>query len=609
MCGIAGIFSHTNPPDPDVMGLMLDSIKHRGPDHQGIWKNEAGNLVLGHRRLSIIDITPAGHQPLQYKNRYSITFNGEIYNYPELKSDLKKKGYDFNSNTDTEVLLALYDDRKEKALDLLDGMFAFAIWDEKEKKLFCARDRFGEKPFYFTQHKGQLIFASEIKAILKCGIKPILNRKLTYLYFLYNVLEGYNNSNETFFQDIFSLQPGHYFYADAKGLTPPLPYWDIQPTIFSHRTDEQFAEELLHLLSISIKRRLRSDVDVGSSFSGGIDSTSIVMLVEQLKNNSIRQKTFSARFPGFAKDESRFMDKVIQQSKIEPISIFPDGNAIIEQIETLGYHHEQPVSTGSVAVQYEVMRAAKKHNVKVLLDGQGADETLGGYKQYWKVYLSQLYRVNRKQYHEEVEKYRQLHNTLPHLNNFDFKWNSLHKSSYGKISPLKKRMVSSQSTFFLGIHPALVCDFRTLENPLQKFSNLKEQLYYATRSTGLGTLLHHADRNAMAHSVEVRLPFLYHELVNFIFSLPDSQLMQNGWTKFILRNAVKNTIPSEICWRKDKIGYEPPQSDWMNNPKFQEYLTAAIQFLKEKEIIGNSGASVDGWNYIGIYAFCKAFNL
>ena len=557
MCGIAGIYN-LNQSQVSLTNLkkMTDVITHRGPDGEGHWLNSNGTVGFGHRRLSIIDLTENGKQPMHYADgRYTITFNGEIYNYIELKNELKLKGYQFVSDTDTEVLLALYDLKKEACLQDLDGMFSFAIWDEKLQTLFCARDRFGEKPFHYFKNDNEFVFASEIKQFWELGIEKKINQEKLLTYTKTGALENSNRITETFYQSIEKLDAAHYLMINADKKISIQKYWDIHTHVKPFEgTIEQAAELFLQLFTNSIRLRLRSDVAVGSSLSGGLDSSSIVMLIDALKGNEIKQNTFSARFKNFSKDEGEHVEEVVKACKNVNVQYtWPDKDYFEESFEKVTYHQDEPFGSASIVAQYSVMELAKKNNVTVLLDGQGADEYLAGYLPYYHTYLSQLFYSNSNLYESEISAYNLFHQlSSPYLNN------SKTESVRMKLGRIRRKILNQNLPY---------------KNALQ--SVLKEN----TTVNGLKELLRYADRNSMAHSREVRLPFLSHKLVEFVFSLPDEFKLNNGWTKFVLRKSMDKILPPSICWRVDKIGYEPPQHLWIKSDKFNQEIHRASKML------------------------------
>ncbi len=597
MCGISGIFHFsTNQVMLPDLKKMTDTIAHRGPDGEGQWVNEAGNIGLGHRRLSILDLSTDGKQPMHsLDKRYSITFNGEIYNYKELKNELISKGFTFHTGTDTEVILAAYSFWGIACLNRFDGMFAFALWDEQKQELFCARDRFGEKPFYYFKDKEQFLFASEMKALWAIDVpkSPLPHRIFDYLLFL--SVENSKNRKETFFQDIYQLEPAHYLIVKNGELVQKR-YWQL--AIHNNRSlsIEDAASTFHQMFVSSIEKRMRSDVELGSSLSGGLDSSAIVTTLKKDLQVS-KFKTFSAVFPGFKLDESKYIDTVIHATGFESHRVTPDAHSFLTQFDQLMFHQEEPFGSSSIAAQYEVMKLVAKHHVKVLLDGQGADEILAGYPISWNCYLKQVLRTNPAQY-RLVRK--QLVENQNYAIDVSFKRDLLEAfffSSSKKIGNLMRNFRQANSSHFLGIDPAFVKEHCASKSPSKNIPNLKKQLSHLLNEGSLQTLLRYADRNSMAHGVEVRLPFLNHDLVSFLFSLPENYLIRDGWSKYILRHAMQTNLPTEIAWRKDKIGYVPPQENWFENKVLKEKLDASIAKLKQEKIISKPIPALN-WNYL-----------
>lgn len=573
---------------------MTDSLTHRGPDGEGFWINETGNVCLGHRRLAVIDLSAAAAQPMHYSSaslpekdlyRYTITYNGEIYNYIEIRETLYKKGYRFTSKSDTEVILAAYDCWKEECLQYFDGMFAFAIWDQQEQKLFAARDRFGEKPFYFYTDNNRFIFSSEMKAMWAIGIDKKVDEKMLLNYIALGYVQNANDKEQTFFNNIYALPPAHFLVFETTNFDFQVhPYWHINKEETIDISTQNAVEKFTELFNISVRRRLRSDIAVGSSLSGGIDSSSITAVIyEQLKTKG-RQQVFSAVFPGFDKDESVHINTIIKKFHLAGFKTTPTAESLVADFEKLCYHQEEPFSSSSIYAQYKVFELAKKHGVKVLLDGQGADETLAGYNKYIHWYLQQL--INRNKFGiamKEKKIFRQ--NKVP------FEWSikdylatylpahaaiQLEKNEYKKIAThpwLEKSFIrSSQGREWEGIYKPIV-------------TKLNDILYFNTATIGLEELLRFADRNSMAHGCEVRLPFLNHELVEFIFLLPANFKIHEGATKWLLRKAMEKKLPASIVWRKDKIGFEPPQQQWLQQTGMQDYIQEAKRKLVNKGIL------------------------
>ncbi len=598
MCGIAGILLSYKTSEvlktPEVLRhleKMTAAIAHRGPDGAGAWNNTRGNVFLGHRRLAVIDLSGVAAQPMHYGNRYTIIHNGEIYNYIELRKVLQQRGYTFRSQSDTEVIVAAYDHWKENCLKHFEGMFAFAIWDEKEQQLFAARDRFGEKPFYYYQDEEHFVFASEMKALWAIGIDKSIDEKILLNYLALGLVQNSADKEQTFFENIYSLPPSHYLQFSSVSFKLNITkYWSINKEIKIDISAADAIEKFTELFENAVKRRLRSDVTIGTSLSGGLDSSSIVYaVIQQQKTKNPagpeeKLKTFSAVFSGFEKDESKYIQLVTDEFGIKNFRVQPTADGLIKDFEKLCYYQEEPFPTSGIYTQYKVFELAKTQQVKVLLDGQGADETLAGYPRYIHWYLQEvLSRHKLGTAHKERMALRK--------NKQPFQWGiknvlaaflpahaaiQLEKNEYHKTirnPDISRGFLQSQSgREWEGIHKPIV-------------TKLNDILYFNIAELGLEELLRFADRNSMAHGREVRLPFLDHELVEFIFSLPAQLKIHDGWTKWLLRQAVDKKLPREIAWRRDKVAYEPPQQEWMQNAALQEYIHEARRKLVNAKIL------------------------
>ena len=388
MCGIAGIIStQNNYVQFNHLKKMTDSLVHRGPDADGFWINENKNIGFGHRRLSIIDLSEQANQPFQYQH-CTIIYNGEIYNYVELKDFLSKKGFNFSTQSDTEVILAAYIFWGKECLNEFDGMFAFSIYDSQLNEVFLARDRFGEKPLYYSTitDKGNthFHFASEIKALFSIGINKEIQNQQLLNYLTLGFTSNPIDKSQTFFKNISSLPPAHYISLNISSNTMHQKRWYIlEKKEVLKKNDGVLIEQFSSLFQSSIKNRLRSDVSIGTSLSGGLDSSSIVAKIHQVQNKTQYQSTtFTASFPGFEKDETQYSKQVSQQFNLTQNFITPTASDFINEFEKLMYHQEQPIQSSSVFTQFMVYQKAKEKNVSVLIDGQGADEILGGYTKY-----------------------------------------------------------------------------------------------------------------------------------------------------------------------------------------------------------------------------------
>ncbi len=588
MCGIAGIVSiNTRHISRERILGTSHCLGHRGPEGEGVWINDANEIALGHLRLSIIDRGEQAAQPMHYLNRYTIVHNGELYNYIEIRNQLKKEGYHFTSDSDTEVLVAAYDAWGNNCLQQFNGMFAFAIWDKKEKKLFAARDRFGEKPFFFYYDEEQLLFASEMKSIWKAGISKHVNNALLYNFLTIDYTANPADPQETFYKNIYKLPAASFLtYSLTNHQLEIEKYWQVYPeekTI----SEADAIEEFKSLLSDSIKKRLRSDVSIGTSLSGGLDSSSIVAFCDKEISNQYSHKCFTASFEGFEKDELKYAAIVAKQFGLQHHIVTIEEDEIPDLMQQAMHHQEEPFASASVLAQYKVFQSAKQNGVTVLLDGQGADETLAGYTKYYKWYWQELYGQRRLSGSKELQKARE----------------------HGIVEPfgLKNKLAALLPEFAAGIlqsrkakkafqHPDLNRDFAFSNKQSFYYStpsvfSLNGALYYNSLVNGLEELLRYADRNSMAHAVEVRLPFLNHQLVEFLFSLPPELKIQNGWTKWLLRKTVNDVLPKEITWRRDKIGFEPPQKKWMENKAVQLAIDEGKRKLVDYEILQPSAVA------------------
>jgi asparagine synthase (glutamine-hydrolysing) len=584
MCGIAGIIS-TDRSRISIQRLkkMTDTLVHRGPEAETFWTEQYTGF--GHRRLCIIDLTAGGAQPMHYLNRYTIIYNGEIYNYRELREDLEKKGYQFHSASDTEVLLAAYACYKEGCLQHLDGMFAFALWDETEKMLFAARDRFGEKPFYYFQDekRSEFIFASEIKALFAAGVRNDYHGSMLLNFLGLGFIEHPLEKSKTFYKNIFSLAPGHYLKLQP-GKRPDVKCWwklnKMQATMCSGDAQTRFS----NLLEASVNRRLRSDVPIGTSLSGGLDSSSIIAAAARFPEKSYTHKSFSAVFPGYIKDESDYIRLVSNQYKLESYFSTPDSATLAADFKRFMYFHEQPVSTASAYAQYKVYELAKQQQVTVLLDGQGADEILAGYTKYTHWYLQELWRTDFRRFRKEI--YALKKNGAPinwNFRNILASW--LPSLTAKKLSD--KAAGTVQNTSYLDMSfVAANTDDTSFYKP--EVRSLNDLLHFNVTNFGLGELLRYADSNSMAHSREVRLPFLNHELVAFVFSLPSTLKIHDGWSKWLLRKSMEKNLPSAIVWRKEKVGFEPPEKIWMRHPIVQEMVMESKMKLVGRQVLNAS---------------------
>lgn len=543
MCGITGIISKKKGADFTPIKAMTDIISHRGPDGEGHYFDE--HFAFGHRRLAIVDLSEAGHQPMEYLGRYVITYNGEIYNFPELKSELEGYGYRFNSHTDTEVIMAAYDYWGTACLNKFNGMWAFVIFDKEKKKYFISRDRFGIKPLYYYQDNELFIFASEIKSILEhtsVSAEPNIEYLKSYLN-----KKPKEYIKETAFHGIFRFPFSSYIELGEEGLFTelfPNVFWNVTPNLSVEKFDQlkanKLAEEYYSLLSDAVRLRLRADVKVGSALSGGLDSSSIVYLVNQQLRAQGReelQETFSSVYKSDGTqdcDESQFIDLLAESLNVNTNQIEPNEFDIPSEHEKMIWFMENPPQSTCMS-GWHTFKKVKETDVVVTLDGQGADEQLAGYLGYIHVYLTSLTLLD---FYKEMP-------------------------FFLKIPKAKKHVFVA----FLMNHFKAVFGENILKKTVRRLTgrnltmNLNQKLLEDTQ-TSLITLIHYSDRVSMAHSIESRMPFMDYRLVEFLASVPAVYKMHNGWTKYLARLAFDQKLPDEICWRKDKMGWPIPENHW-----------------------------------------------
>jgi asparagine synthase (glutamine-hydrolysing) len=584
MCGIAGIIQLPSAGyTGEQLAKMTLALAHRGPDGEGHYSNADQTALLGHRRLSIIDRTDAGQQPMEYRGRYRIVHNGEIYNYKELKAELEQKGYSFRSQTDTEVIVAAYDCWKEECLTRFDGMFAFAIWDEQKRELFAARDRFGEKPFFFFHDQHRFLFASEMKALWSVGIDKVPNQKMLFNFITIGYTGNPENREETFYEKIRQLPPASYLKFSLVYFQYMIStWWEMDPEFEDKEiTEAEAIEEFTTLFQSSVKRRLRSDLPVGTSLSGGLDSSSIVAMIHSLHHPNNSQQTFTAAFDGFEKDESAFASSVAREFNLQQHIARFTADDLLNDWDKLCYHQEEPFGSSSIYAQYKVYEKAREEGITVLLDGQGADEILAGYSSYYKWYWQELFR-KRKLYRSKELQYareRGIHEKFDYRNMI-----AAYFPAYATVVLERHYLVKA-----IG-HKDLTPDFVQLQSkeayyaPPEYFT-LNGVLHFNTCTHGLNELLRFADRNSMAHGREVRLPFLDHELVEFVFSLPAHFKIRQGWSKWLLRKSMDKKLPDSINWRTGKVGFEPPQAQWMEGKAMQEAIRDAKKILVDEKVL------------------------
>ena len=591
MCGIFGIVNIGDNININKLREVSKVLQHRGPDDEGHFLSSSvrnsgqsykgdispqslvlphissaeGNydLALLHRRLSIIDLSDSGHQPMCYADRYWITLNGEIYNYPEIKEELLKKGYSFKSTSDTEVVLAAYMEWGEECVNKFNGMWAFAIWDSKKNTFYLSRDRFGVKPLYYYHTKSIFIFCSEIKGI-RCYLDGLLELDVKQvLRFLDRgeYMEG--ESEDSLFEGVKQLMPGHNLVLENNKLKIHK-YYSLK-LIPNQNSLSENIEYLRNLFGESIKYRLRSDVEVGACLSGGIDSSSIVSYGTSLFNKNFN--TFSATWPGENIDESFYIDKVNKKWNCIVHTFNPDLTDLLSTIDKEVWHQEMPLSGSSLLAQWFVMEQANKAGIKVLLDGQGADEVLAGYPHYVPAYINDLF-VHLK--------WSELYTYKTELTIKGF------APSYAAKAQLYNLMIRKKYASFFPVRQILSEEYADTKKYIapSRFNSLAELQKYEIEKNTLLPLLHIEDRNSMAHSIESRLPFLDYRMVEFCINIPAEQKIRGTNTKYLLREAMKSFLPPEVYNRRDKIGFATPLEEkyFGFSREFNEF---AIGYIKK----------------------------
>jgi asparagine synthase (glutamine-hydrolysing) len=571
MCGIVGLISVKGRKlSEDSIKPLTELISHRGPNDAGHFIDE--NLALGHRRLSILDLSSDGHQPMHYMERYTIIFNGEIYNYIELRSQLIEKGYRFKSKTDTEVIMAAYDHWKEDCLHQFNGMWAFAIFDKLENKLFCSRDRFGVKPFYYFQKGDLFAFASEIKAFTALpGWAPRIQKENMIDFLVYGI---FNHRDEVLFKDVYQLRGGHKLVFNLNSNSYQITKWyDLENRITEFKGSFDEAKTEFHnLFSDSVKLRLRSDVKVGSCLSGGLDSSSIVGVVNdqlKLQGNAEIQNTVSSCFAEKKFDEQNFIDAVVEKTNVKAHKIYPDFDQLFSLFEKITWHQDNPLASASSFAQWCVFEKAKHENLIVMLDGQGADEILAGYSSFFDANLISLFREGSwGRFTSELRANRKLHGMSSAKSLTSILKSLIPVPIFRALTSFKNR---KQFSWLKTEHPGHPFHGGSALASIKDYS--LQQIFF----TSLPMLLHNEDRNSMAFSVESRVPFLDYRLVEFTLGLPSSFKILEGKTKFILREALGRYLPDSVKNRTDKMGFVTPEQLWIakNQTRFESELKEA----------------------------------
>ncbi len=668
MCGIAAIVSPHRGVDPRELVAMTSAVRHRGPDDEGyalfsgsearcfggpdtpadcyalrapfapvegagapLQRAEVG---FGHRRLAILDVSPLGHQPMcSTDGRYWILFNGEVYNYLELRAELAALGHSFISGTDTEVVLAAFAEWGAECFQRFNGMFAILLLDRVARRLVAARDRFGVKPlYYWISPEGDLAFASEIKQFTVLdGWRPRLDAQRAYDFLAWGMAD---HTGDTMFEGVHQIRGGELveLALTSEGFQESLrrreslqtrAWYRLTPRAFEGSLQDA-AIEFRELLTDSIRLRLRADVPVGSCLSGGLDSSSIVCLLHLLlteSGGSELQRTVSAGSDEARFDERRYIDAVVAQTGVRGSHVIPSPERLFETMGCLTWMQDEPFGSTSIFAQYLVFELAAREGITVMLDGQGADESLAGYHGFFGPHLVDLLRSGRLgEFRAEMAAMRSLHG---------HQWSWVMKQVVGaavpaSLEPLARRLGARGQNVPLWLNgDALNAEHK---NPLRQFGmprSVAELSRAQIESTNLPLLLHWEDRNSMAHSIEARVPFLDYRLVEFILGLPAEFKVHRGVTKRVQREAMAPVLPRAVSARHDKLGFVTPEEIWMRQRhplRFRALLESAVQSsggiisprsLKhfDRVVDGDVPFSFEVWRAISFGAWMERFGV
>ncbi len=567
MCGFVAIIDkNQRQVERTILQQMADTIAHRGPDDEGHFL--ADNIGFYHKRLSIIDIQ-TGQQPMS-SGPFTIVFNGEIYNYIELRKALQTRGHRFKTSSDTEVILKLYDAYGVECVDKLNGMFAFLLYDRNRRQIIAARDHFGIKPLYYYVDEKQILFVSEIKALLhhpEVESMPDFEAIQDYITYQYVM------SEKTFFKNIFKVLPGRYQIVELDSLkVQTVKYWKPNFEVDLHHTEEYFIVKLRELLDDTVKIQMRSDVPVGAYLSGGIDSSIVTLLAAQVYGDQI--KTFTGAFKeGIDFNETRYAREVIQASQAESFEIYPSEDEFIDLMPKLVYHMDEPCAGPGLFPQYMVSKLASQ-KVKVVLGGQGGDEIFGGYTRFVVAYFEQALKGAIFRTTEEGEHIVSLKSILPNLTALKgyvpmiqaFWRENLFEPMDQRYFRLIDRSGGELGIFSDDFNRSF--DSQAVFRRFQRvFNNQNTKSYYNKMVNfdmvaSLPALLHVEDRVSMANSLESRVPLLDRRIVDLVTRMPPAMKFKGAELKYILKKAVKDFMPQTILERTDKMGFPVPLHIW-----------------------------------------------
>jgi asparagine synthase (glutamine-hydrolysing) len=573
MCGIAGIIGlHGQAVETSLINKMTRAVSHRGPDGEGVLV--AGNVGLGHRRLAIVDLSVDGAQPMtERQGRHTVVFNGEIYNHLELRAELQALGYFFATSSDTEVLLAAYAEWGADCVLRFNGMWAFALYDRVNGRLFCSRDRFGKKPFYYLRNRDLFAFGSEIRQLLPLLPVRRADEQALMKFIVGTLAEG---REQSFFEGVLKLPGGHNLTLDIRNGEMRIErYYELSIDLSLANIDDNEAVELFSkALDDAVRLRLRADVPVGTCLSGGLDSSSVATLAANIYRQEAERPfaAITACSEQSDNDESAFAAQVVAHNQMLWHKVQPSYDDFDAALPAVVEAQEEPFPSASIVMQYFVMRSARERAIPVLLDGQGGDETLLGYERYFAAHylsearshgwLSALAAMRASSVNNAAMSVGRVLGYFAYFTSAKVRWHN-YRRRHGYLRSL----------------PDMFDEVRLYAEAANNICALQK---LEIERTNLPALLRYEDKNAMWHSIETRLPFLDYRLVEMALSLPGSAKISDGWTKHVLRQAMSGKMPDSIVWRRNKLGFEAPERLW-----FARHRPAMLEAVRSSALLAS----------------------